>query len=116
MYEETIHTQDDLKVSHVPQPASQYPLGHHYRADLNEGEGSVEWLEFQRGPVPENGHNGWTNEAVIAVLIHRIEHLNSLFPCRENSLAITKLQEAKLWLEERTRGRVNRGVEGKEVA
>jgi hypothetical protein len=39
--------------------------------------------------------------------------LQAKFPCRENALAITKLDEALLWLEKRTRDRVARGVEGK---
>jgi hypothetical protein len=84
--------------------------GHNY--DLNA---SATWqtLRFQRGTVPEAGHNGTTNEAVLSVLIHRLKFLNGKFPCRENALAITKLEEAKLWLDERTRNRVARGVEGK---
>lgn len=73
-------------------------------------------LVFQRGTVPEVGHNGTTNEAVLSVVIHRLKFLNGKFPCRENALAITKLEEAKMWLEERTRNRVARGVEGKHEA
>ena len=36
----------------------------------------------------------------------------SEFKCRENALAITKLEEAMHWLHHRTRARVARGVEG----
>ena len=84
--------------------------GHLYQ--LHAGT-SQQPLSFQRGPVLEVGFNGTTNEALLAVVIHRIKFLNVKFPCRENALAITKLEEAKMWLEERTRGRVARGVEGK---
>lgn len=55
---------------------------------------------------------GTTNEEVIEVLIDRITELNKLFPCRENSLAITKLEEALMWLEKRTADRIKRNVEG----
>jgi hypothetical protein len=60
--------------------------------------------------------NGTTNEEVIRVLLNRLEAMNAKFPCRENSLAITKLQEALMWLEWRTKSRKERGVEGKALA
>jgi hypothetical protein len=41
--------------------------------------------------------------------------LNGKFPCRENSIAITKLEEALMWLNKRTADRVKRGVEGKNL-
>ncbi len=59
--------------------------------------------------------NGTTNEEVLKVLINRIQFLNGKFPCRENSIVITKLEEALMWLEKRTRDRVVRGVEGKQI-
>jgi hypothetical protein len=60
--------------------------------------------------------NGTTIEAVLRMLCGRLEDLNKKFPCRENSLALTKMQEARLWLEERTADRKRRGVEGKHEA
>lgn len=72
----------------------------------------VQYVNFQLGPVKEAGVNGATNEALIAVLVHRLQFLNKQFPCRENSLAITKLEEAGHWLEARTRDRLARQVEG----
>ena len=57
-------------------------------------------------------NDGTTNEEVIEVLIDRLNNLNSKFPCRENSLAITKLEEALMWLNKRTADRVKRGVKG----
>lgn len=69
-------------------------------------------LCFQFGPVREAGVNGLQNEQLIAVLVHRLGVLNKAFPCRENALAITKLEEAGLWLEKRAADRKARGVEG----
>lgn len=75
------------------------------------GQHRIEDIEFQSGIVSENGINGVTNENVIEALILRIRALNDVLPCRENSLAITKLDEALHWLEARTKDRVKRGVE-----
>lgn len=74
---------------------------------------NLQELSFQLGPVKETGVNGCQNEQIISALIHRLGVLNKAFPCRENSLAITKLEEALLWLEKRTADRERRGVEGK---
>lgn len=60
--------------------------------------------------------DGTSNEDLIKVLIDRMQFLNQKFPCRENSMVITKLDEALMWLEKRTRDRERRGVEGKHLA
>jgi len=68
---------------------------------------------FQNGPIPENGVNGLTQEVLIAICIDRLEGFQSgQFACRENALALTKLQEAQMWLLKRTRDRIARDVEG----
>ena len=70
-------------------------------------------VDFQEGPIKERGVNGACNEDVISMVIARLEGFQkSEFACRENALAITKLEEALLWLRKRTMGRENRGVEG----
>lgn len=70
-------------------------------------------LLFQNGPIPEVGVNGITHEALLAVLIDRLRGFQAgPFGCRENALALTKLEEAMHWLHHRTRGRMARGVEG----
>lgn len=60
--------------------------------------------------------NGTTLEEMLRISIEHLGQLNDKFPCRENSLAITKMQEARMWLDERTRDREKRGVEGKHEA
>ena len=70
-------------------------------------------IHFQEGPIKECGVNGVCNEDLIAMVICRLEHFQkSEFACRENALAITKLEEALLWLRKRTMSRENRGTEG----
>lgn len=52
-------------------------------------------------------------EGVIAAALGRLEFYQSTrFACRENALAITKLEEALHWCEHRTRDREARRVEG----
>lgn len=55
---------------------------------------------------------GLQNEQLLIALIDRMEKLNAKFPCRENSIMITKLQEALHWQEHRVKNRINRGVMG----
>jgi hypothetical protein len=85
------------------------------RLDGKEGEleVAIESIHFQEGPIIENGVNGVTNEDLLAMVLTRLEHFqNSDFRCRENALAITKIEEALLWLKKRTLDREIRGVEG----
>jgi N-acetyl-anhydromuramyl-L-alanine amidase AmpD len=77
-----------------------------------DGSELLTTLEFQAGPIPEHGVNGLTNELLIDILVERIGRLNKMFPCRENSLAITKLEEANHWLHARTARRKAMGIEG----
>lgn len=70
-------------------------------------------IHFQEGAIKECGVNGVMNEDLIAMVICRLEHFNQTeFRCKENSMAITKLEEALLWLRKRTMERESRGVEG----
>lgn len=74
-------------------------------------------IEWQIGPLGRGDErqepNGAFVETVIAAALQRIEFYNSgPFKCRENSLAITKLEEAIHWLNHRTSDRELRGVEG----
>lgn len=76
----------------------------------------LESIHFQEGPIKECGVNGVCNEDLIAMVICRLEHFQKTdFNCRENALAITKLEEALLWLRKRTMARENRGVEGTHI-
>ncbi len=70
-------------------------------------------IHFQEGPIKECGVNGVCNEDLLVMVIRRLQGFQeSEFKCRENACAITKLEEALLWLRKRTMGRENRGVEG----
>jgi hypothetical protein len=76
------------------------------------GKPSIVCFTVQSGPIKEFGINGCQIDDVICWAKEKIEEFNRAFPCRENSLAATKLDEALLWLYERKRNREIRGVEG----
>ena len=92
---------------------------HHFKVYANDGEPAprlVGKVDFQEGPIKEYGVNEVCNEELIAIVICRLEGFNnSDFRCRENSMAITNLEEALLWLRKRTMGREQRGVEGTHI-
>src|SRR5579872_3461365 len=70
-------------------------------------------IAFQNGPVREVGVNGNTHEALLAILIDRLRSFQKgSFSTRENAIALTHMEEALMWLQQRTRQRIKRGVEG----
>lgn len=74
-------------------------------------------IEWQNGPLMVDGvrqePTGAFVEDIVAAAVGRIQHYQgSKFKCRENALAITKLEEALHWLNHRTQDREHRGVEG----
>lgn len=70
-------------------------------------------VEFQNGPILDHGVNGISIEALLAIVEDRLLGFQSgEFACRENAVALTKVQEALMWLAKRTRDRIARGVEG----
>ncbi len=92
---------------------------HNYVMDsfMEELVQSQRELRFYEMKPDGTKRDGTTNEEVIRVLIHRLNFLNDKwmdgkFRCRENSIAITKLEEALMWLDKRTANRLARKVEG----
>lgn len=113
-------------------PISLIP-GHRYALKDFEGDGceSPQFIQkgysqqiqfIQKEPVSEGStelrtiSDGTTNEELIEVLLDRLNFMNAKFPCRENSIAVTHLETALLWLNRRTANRVARGVEGQHKA
>lgn len=83
------------------------------------------FIKWQHGPIQDNGRNGILLEELLErVIIPRLRGFNrptledgseNPFQCRENSLAITHLEEALHWLWHRTRLRQLQGVEGRNI-
>jgi len=82
-------------------------------SDVNDALDSGLNILFQNGTILENGVNGITQEALLAVIIDRLRSFQyGEFACRENEKALTHLEEAMHWLQQRTINRLRRGVEG----
>lgn len=68
---------------------------------------------FQCGPVTESGPNGCFIEDLIAICIDRVRaYQTGALPCLENGRAINHLEEALYHLDQRTKDRQKREVEG----
>ena len=76
------------------------------------GQPSTVTFHIQSGPIKEFGVNGCQIDDVISWARDKIAEFNQAFPCRENSVVITKLDEAVLWLLKRRMDREKRNVEG----
>lgn len=103
---------DGLTVAAVDEPGHGGAC-HEYQLAWNDGEYDFFRIPFQNGPIAEVGTNGVTHEALIAILIDRLEGFQSgPYKCQENQAALDALQQAQSALLSRTKARVARGVEG----
>jgi hypothetical protein len=70
-------------------------------------------IYFQNGTIPENGVNGLTQEVLLAIVADRLRSFQAgPFACKANACALTHIEEAQHWLQQRTIERMRRGVEG----
>lgn len=84
---------------------------HEYDVVLPTGQSTR--ISFQNGPIADAGVNGLTQEVLLTIVADRLRSFQAgAFACRENALALTKIEEAQHWLHSRTLTRMARGVEG----
>lgn len=111
---------DKLTITVMDEPGAGN-ASHHYVVTLPDWtrapDGSAAkgiWdIHFQNGPINEVGLNGLTQEVLLAIVADRLRSFQTgPYSCRENALALTKIEEAQHWLQHRTHGRMARGVEG----
>ncbi len=76
---------------------------------------AISTIGFHEGELSAEGPSGLTLEVMLAIAIHRLGVYQAKMPGRENALALTKLQEASMWLRARTESRQLRGVEGTQL-
>lgn len=70
---------------------------------------------FQNGPISEEGVgvNGITHEVLLAIVADRLRSFQKgPYSCKANACALTHIEEAMHWLQQRTLERMRRGVEG----
>lgn len=94
-------------------PSHKYELAN-FEDPFKPGQ-ILQFIEKER--LPDGIHlktinDGTTNEEVLLMLIDRLKGLNEKLPTREASIAITKCEEALLWLHKRTADRIERNVKG----
>lgn len=92
---------------------------HEYVADWPDSSGSLHasggcvTIDFQHGPIAEVGRNGLTNEALLAIVIDRLEAAQAgPFACDENHNALHYARHVLNCLQVRTRRRIAAKVEG----
>ena len=90
-----------------------YNAPHHFEVANAETLEVIETVDFQEGPIKECGVNGVCNEDLLLMVLVRLQSFqNSPYACKENEMAITKLEETLMWLRKRTLDREKRGIEG----
>lgn len=80
---------------------------------VTQNASTYEIIYFQNGTIPENGINGITHEVLLAIVADRLRSFQAgQFACKANACALTHIEEAMHWLQQRTIERMRRGVEG----
>lgn len=109
---------DTLKITVMDEPGAGR-ASHHYVIEGIQGangglpvEPSI-FIPFQNGTILENGVNGVTQEALMAIVIDRLRSFQAgKYACHENAMALAHFETGLMWLLQRTRDRMARGVEG----
>lgn len=113
------HRYTEVVVIDEPGPGGachQYCIGRAVSGNKSMPECEYGRILFQLGPVLETGVNGCFMEDLIAICIDRLEAFQAgEFNCHENAAALDSLKSALYSLNQRTRDRQFREVEGKTV-
>lgn len=116
---------DTLKITVLDEPGSG-GANHQYAIEWKapvDGRGfrdqeTGDWrdatlIRFQDGPIAEVGVNGLTHKALLAIVADRLRSFQKgPYSCKANACALTHIEEAMYWLQQRTLERMRRGVEG----
>jgi hypothetical protein len=107
---------DVLRVLVLDEPGSG-GANHHYEIQIPTREENCTAttipVRFQNGPIAEAGVNGLTHEALLAILIDRMEGFQAgPYASHDNQEALDAMRVAQTALQRRTLARMARGVEG----
>jgi hypothetical protein len=96
----------------IPAPLSEHALNHLQSSGYCYGVR----IPFQNGPANEAGVNGVSNEVLLAIVADRLEGFQAgPYACEDNGVALAKIKSAMGDLQQRTKARLARGVEGTSV-
>ena len=113
LVENGLCTQKHTLVGCEDKENQKYNAPHHFEIADKETLEVIETVDFQEGPIKECGVNGVCNEDLLLMVLVRLQSFqNSPYACKENEMAITKLEETLMWLNKRTLDRELRKVEG----
>ena len=111
---------DTLRIQVLDQPGSG-GANHLYLVDGYDAASNISApganpalaILFQNGPIAEVGVNGITQEVLLAIVADRLRSFQKgPYSCKANASALTHIEEAQHWLQQRTIERMRRGVEG----
>lgn len=114
---------DSIKITVMDEPGAG-GANHHYMVTLpdwtrdpNGGNARGVWnIQFQNGPIAEQGVNGITQEVLLAIVADRLRGFQSgPYACDENAEALACVENAQRSLQSHTKARMERGVEGTSV-
>ena len=106
---------DILKIEVVDEPGAG---GANHAYDITGGAAVPTFIRFQNGPINVdgngvNGVNGVTHETLLEIVADRLRSFQKgPYSCKANACALTHIEEAQHWLQQRTLERMRRGVEG----
>lgn len=80
--------------------------------ELTEATQEITFVRGSTDGYPAKKTPGVLHETLVSLLIKDLQYKNGMVPARETATAITKLQEALFWMEERSRDRAARVVQG----
>lgn len=112
----TSPSNNEIEIRVTDEPGAGGACHHYEISHGGETTGWSQYVNFQNGPIKENGVNGTTQEALLTIVIDRLRSFQAgPYACRENAISLTHCEEALMWLQSRTRAREARGVEGTTV-
>ena len=111
----TIEVQDETGAGGANHRYAVYGFNTATNPSANKGMGddTAVTILFQNGPIAEAGVNGITQEVLLAIVADRLRSFQKgPYSCKANACALTHIEEAQHWLQQRTIERMRRGVEG----
>lgn len=104
-----------LEINVLDEPG-QGGAHHEYEISFKEeklGGSRKTRISFQNGPIKEAGVNGISGEALLAIVIDRLDCFQEgPYASEDNAEALASIRQGLDWLQKRTRDRIERGVEG----
>lgn len=106
---------DRIEITAMDEPGAG-GAHHYYAVDVAGSENGLD-VHFQKGPIAEAGVNGVTQEVLLAIVIDRLRSFQAgPFACKESGEALAHAEQSLDWLKQRTKARMARGVEGRNIA